>query len=102
MNICTHPSCIYCSGLVVYIIHLYCINSSLRYLEYELVWHCCPIVACNVLCVYCSYITLSSLRYGCLSLCESLGRAKAEVNSKNSDGDTPLHLASRYVICAND
>ena len=64
-------------------------------------WHCCPIEACNVLCVYCSYITwctLSSLRWGNLSVCESLVRAKAEVNSKNSDGNTPLHLASRYVI----
>ena len=68
-------------------------------------WHCYPIEACNSLCVNFSYITwstLSSLRSGCLSVCESLVRAKAEVNSKNSDGNTPLHLASRYVIYAND
>ena len=68
-------------------------------------WPCCPIEACNVLCVYCSYITwstLSSLRNGHISVCVHLVRAKAEVNSKNSDGDTPLHLASRYVIYSND
>ena len=68
-------------------------------------WHCFLIEACNILCVNCSYITwstLSSLRYGHFSVCRSLVRAKAEVNSKNSDGDTPLHLASWYVMYVND
>ena len=68
-------------------------------------WHCCPIETCNVLCVYCAHMTwstLSSLRFGRRSVCKSLGRGKAEVNLKNSDGNTPLHLASRYVIYVND
>ena len=44
---------------------------------------------------YVAESTLFSLRYGHLSICQCFIAANAEVNSKDSDGETPLHYASR-------
>ena len=55
-----------------------------------------------VYCVQCSYTAwsiLSLLRFGHLSVCETLVRANAEVNSRDrKSGYTSLHLASMYVV----
>ena len=42
--------------------------------------------------------TLSSLRSDEVYVCEYLVHAGADLNSKDKSGNTPLHLASRYVI----
>ena len=44
---------------------------------------------------YVAESTLFSLRNGHLSICQLLIARNADINSKDGDGETPLHYASR-------
>ena len=50
------------------------------------------------ICSYIAWSTLSSLRDRNVSICECLVHAGADLNLKDKDGNTLLHLAIRYDI----